>query len=160
MDKYLGGDGDIDEVLAPVEEMPSRVEGPREAFRSETPFISLKERLSTFKAVELSMEEQLAVEEAERCLRCDLAYHPEKYQVDIRKCIFCGLCVESCPHDALFLGHLYEQATYRNRELILEKEDMKRDEKVPPSGYYHPEIAENLPKQTLLVYKDKGKRKA
>ena len=161
MDKYLGGDGDIDEVLAPVEAMPTRVEGPREAFRPEIPFIPLKERLSTFKGVELSLEEQLAVEEAERCLRCDLAYHPEKYQVDTRKCIFCGLCVESCPFDALFLGYVYEQAAYRNQELVLQKEDIKRDEKVPPSGYYHPEVAENLPKQTLLVYNEKkGKGKA
>lgn len=157
IDKYLGGSGVIDEALAPVEEVPTRVGGPREAYRPEIPAIPLDQRLRSFAGVELGLVEQLAVEEAERCLRCDLAYKPVKYQVDTRKCIFCALCVESCPFDALFMGYSYECATYRQRELVLEKEDLLIPDKRQPSGYAHPEVEANLPKQTLLIdwYKEK-----
>ncbi|MFC1937594.1 FAD-dependent oxidoreductase [Chloroflexota bacterium] len=158
IDKYLGGSGVIDETLAPVEDIPARVDGPREAYRPEIPSIPMERRLHSFDGVELSLEEQLAVEEAQRCLRCDLAYTPTKYQVDARKCIFCGLCVESCPFDALFMGRSYEQAAYRNEDLVFEKDDLTLPDKRQPSGYFHPEVAETLPEQTLLVYRN-GKRK-
>ena len=155
IDKFLGGSGDISETLAPVEDVPLRVDGPREAFRPEIPAISVEKRVTTFEGVELSISEQLAVEEAKRCLRCDIMYAPTTYQVDLRKCIFCGLCVESCPFDAVFLGYGYENAVYRINDLILQKEDIQVYEKVTPSGYFHPEIAEKLPEQTLLLNRDK-----
>jgi len=157
IDKYLGGSGDIDEVLAPVEEIASRVGGPKEGWRPEIPTISPEQRVGTFSGVELSWSEQAAIEEATRCLRCDLAYEPEKYEVDTRKCIFCGLCVESCPFDALFLGYGYERSTYRNQELVLGKEDLLIPDKRQPSGYARPEVEATLPKQTLLLDRDKVK---
>ncbi len=159
IDKYLGGSGVIDETLAPVEEVPARVGGPREAYRPEIPAIPLDQRRHSFKEVELSLDEKLAVEESERCLRCDLAYKPVKYQVDARKCIFCALCVESCPFDALFMGYGYERSVYRLQELVFEKEDLLMPDKRQPSGYAHPEIAANLPKQTLLIERDKEKKR-
>ena len=157
IDKYLGGSGDIDEVLAPVEEIPAREGGPSEDYRPEIPTISHEQRFSTFNEVELSWSEQVAIEEATRCLRCDLAYEPEKYEVDTRKCIFCGLCVESCPFDALFMGYSYERSQYRSQELVLGKEDLLILEKRQPSGYARPEVAATLPKQTLLLDRDKVK---
>ena len=99
----------------------------------------------------LSLEEQLAVEEAQRCLRCDLAYGVEKYEVDIGRCISCGLCVESCPFEALFMGYSYERSTYRRKELVLEKEDLLLPDKRQPSGYARPEVEKTLPEQTLLL---------
>ena len=157
IDKYLGGSGDIDEVLAPVEEIAPRVGGPKEGWRPEIPTISHEQRLSTFSGVELSWSEQAAIEEATRCLRCDLAYEPEKYEVDTRKCIFCGLCVESCPFDALFMGYEYERSTYRLGELVLGKEDLLIPDKRQPSGYARPEVEATLPRQTLLLDRDKVK---
>lgn len=157
IDKYLGGSGDIDEVLAPEEEIAPRVGGPREGWRPEIPTIPPEQRLSTFDGVELSWSEQAAIEEATRCLRCDLAYEPEKYEVDTRKCIFCGLCVESCPFDALFMGYDYEQAKYRVEDLILGKDDLLIPDKRKPSGYARPEVEATLPRQTLLLDRDKVK---
>ncbi len=151
IDKYLGGEGVIDEVLAPVEEIPSRTDGPREAYRPEIPSIPLEQRLGSFKGVELSLEEQLAVEEAQRCLRCDLAYGVGKYEVDIGRCISCGLCVESCPFEALFMGYSYERSTYRRQELVLDKESLLLPDKRQPSGYARPEVEKTLPEQTLLL---------
>ena len=79
-------------------------------------------------------------------------YAVEKYQVDTGYCIQCGLCIEACPYEALFMGYAYELARYRRGELVQSKEDMMLElgEK-QPSGYFYPEIAAKLPRQTLLV---------
>jgi NADH-quinone oxidoreductase chain I len=85
-------------------------------------------------------------------------YKVEKFEVDMGYCIFCGLCVEACPYDALFLGYSFERARYRRGELVLADEALLESEERKPSGYAHPEIAAGLPKQSLLVDKDKGRR--
>ena len=38
--------------------------------------------------------------------------------MDTGYCIQCGLCVEACPYDALFMGFSYERAKYRRNELV------------------------------------------
>jgi hypothetical protein len=55
------------------------------------------------------------------------------------------------------MGYGYEQGAYRLHELLLQKEDIVIPEKRQPSGYMHPEVAESLPEQSLLVnwYKEK-----
>ena len=79
-------------------------------------------------------------------------YVVETYQIDTGYCIQCGLCIEACPYEALFMGYAYELARYRRGELVQSKEDMMLElgEK-QPSGYFYPEIAAKLPRQTLLV---------
>ncbi len=37
-------------------------------------------------------------------------YNVEQIEVDTGYCIFCGLCVEACPYEALYLGYAYERA--------------------------------------------------
>ena len=88
----------------------------------------------------------------------DNKYKVEKFEVDMGYCIFCGLCVEACPYDALYLGYAYERARYRRGELVLAKEDLLETAERKPSGYAHPEVAAELPEQSLLVNKDKGRR--
>ena len=79
-------------------------------------------------------------------------YAVEKYQVDTGYCISCGLCVEACPFGALYMGYAYERAKYRRGELVQDKEDMMLESgEKQPSGYFYPEIAAKLPRQTLLV---------
>ena len=85
-------------------------------------------------------------------------YRVEKFEVDTGYCIFCGLCVEACPYEALFMGYAYERARYRRGELILAKEDLLESEERKPSGYARPKIAATLPRQTLLLDRDRGKR--
>lgn len=88
----------------------------------------------------------------------DNRYAVEKFNVDTGYCISCGLCVEACPYGALFMGYSYERARYRRGELVQDKEILPASEKRPPSGYMHPEIAEELPRQTLLLEKIVEKR--
>jgi len=78
-------------------------------------------------------------------------YVVEKIEVDTGYCIQCGLCVEACPYEALYMGYAYERAKYRRGELVQTKEMMLESADRRPSGYFYPEIAAKLPKQTLLV---------
>ncbi|MBM3156746.1 MAG: FAD-dependent oxidoreductase [Chloroflexi bacterium] len=74
IDKYLGGSGDISEVLAePGRANPSfgREEGFAEKPRVKAPHIAIDQRLNNFSEVELGFAKPRACEEAGRCLRCD-----------------------------------------------------------------------------------------
>jgi len=73
IDKYLGGSGVIDEELASPEEIETLTELEEgEKQRISVPTLTLSERLCSFAEVELGLGEEMAIEEARRCLRCDL----------------------------------------------------------------------------------------
>jgi NADH-quinone oxidoreductase subunit F len=72
IDKYLGGSGVIDETLAPPEEGVLSEIDEEEKPRISIPSLPLCDRLNNFAEVELCLGEEAAVEEAKRCLRCDL----------------------------------------------------------------------------------------
>ena len=84
-------------------------------------------------------------------------YKVENFEVDTGYCISCGLCVEACPYEALYLGYSYERARYRRGELVQSDEMLLASAERQPSGYMYPKIAAKLPKQTLLL--DRGKVK-
>jgi ferredoxin len=151
IDKYLGGNGIIDETLAPPEEIIDRIGEPREGWRPKIAAIPHEKRLTSFTGTELGWSKESVSQETQRCLRCDITYGVEKYQLDGGQCIYCGLCVESCPFDALFMGYGYEQSSYRLHEQSLSKEELLLPDKRQASGYAHPEVEETLPKQTLLI---------
>ncbi len=84
-------------------------------------------------------------------------YVVDKFEVDTGRCMFCGLCIEACPYDAIALGTGYERAKFRRRDLVLSKEDLQPSDIRKPSGYFRPKIEATLPKQTLLVDWDKSR---
>jgi hypothetical protein len=75
IDRYLGGSGVIDETLILAEEDGGWL-GKDEDFsdkrRVEMPCLAVKQRRGNFAEVELGFTDEMAVEEAERCFRCDL----------------------------------------------------------------------------------------
>jgi len=75
IDKYLGGDGDFEGSLIPLEK-PNPWLGREEGFasrkRAEMPSLPVEKRRGNFAEVELGFDEKTAVKEAKRCLRCDL----------------------------------------------------------------------------------------
>lgn len=85
----------------------------------------------------------------------DNNYVVDKFELDTGRCMFCGLCVESCPYEALAMGIGYERAQYRRGQLILNKEDLLPSDLRQASGYARPKIEATLPKQSLLIYSDR-----
>ena len=77
IDKYLGGNGNIEDVFIELE-VPNPNLGRDDSFfnklRAQMPFLSLEERKNSFKEIELGFTGALALEEANRCLRCDLRF--------------------------------------------------------------------------------------
>jgi len=80
----------------------------------------------------------------------DNNYFVEKFEVDTGYCISCGLCVEACPYNALFMGYRYELGKYRRDDLVLTRDQLESNG-AKPSSYFRPEIDETLPEQTLLI---------
>ncbi len=89
IDKYLGGEGDIELALLPQEEIDpylGREEGFAHLARIPMPVLSVAERHQGFQEVSLGYDEEMARQEASRCLRCDYRLHilapaspPEKW---------------------------------------------------------------------------------
>ena len=48
----------------------------------------------------------------------------DEYDVDLGHCLFCGLCEEVCPVEAIVLTKQYEASYYKRSETILHKQDL------------------------------------
>ena len=97
IDKYLGGKGEIDEVLALPEgevEPLDADELPEERRVPQAVAMSLAKRLFSFNMPECGYMEEEAVKEAKRCLRCDANW---LYTVNEDKCKGCYNCKVICP---------------------------------------------------------------
>lgn len=57
----------------------------------------------------------------------------DRFAIDFALCMYCGICIEACPFDALFWSPEFEYATYDLRELIHEKDRLRAwMDTVPP----------------------------
>ncbi|MCL6479422.1 MAG: FAD-dependent oxidoreductase [Peptococcaceae bacterium] len=75
IDKYLGGDGVIDEELAPAEKPApwiGRIENFAYQRRCGISCTPAEERIRTFGKIDPGYDEEAALKESQRCLQCDL----------------------------------------------------------------------------------------
>ncbi|OIN94944.1 MAG: hypothetical protein AUJ48_04180 [Deltaproteobacteria bacterium CG1_02_45_11] len=92
IDKYLGGDGKIDEKPAPPKEAMSNLIPGLPVFpRCEIPALNVEKRLQGFDEVYSTFSEALAREEANRCLMCDLPI-----EANGANCTVCLVCQMVC----------------------------------------------------------------
>lgn len=103
IDRFLGGTGNLPEPLSAESDTEPPETAPRGATRPSARKIALKRRVATFDPVERTYGRKAAMEEAERCLSCDL----RDFDVTINAliCKDCGYCREVCS-----LG-IFEQST-------------------------------------------------
>lgn len=122
--------------------------------RIRMPLARPEERARDFRQIEHGMTHLEGLNEAARCLRCqsevcvgctfcartcpDYAIAVERiddpkdrmvtrYDLDLTKCCFCGLCAEQCPTDALAHTGQYE-LSFTHRDLMLfDRAEMLRD---------------------------------
>ncbi|MCI0816558.1 MAG: NADH-quinone oxidoreductase subunit I [Chloroflexi bacterium] len=66
-------------------------------------------------------------------------YKVEVFDIDQGRCMYCGLCVEACPYDALHMGSTFEGATTRREDLVITMEVLNERPK-HPSTWFRPQL--------------------
>ena len=49
---------------------------------------------------------------------------PKEFEIDMIRCIYCGLCEEVCPEQAIFLKKDYSITGYTREEMVHKKEKL------------------------------------
>jgi NADPH-dependent glutamate synthase beta subunit-like oxidoreductase len=104
MNRYLGG---ADKPAEPAEEveLPDYRRGMVDDYESipfqMMPSLPLKERFSNLRETETGYTPAEAVEQARRCLQCQL-----NIMIDPSICILCSGCVDICPYDCISMEGL------------------------------------------------------
>jgi NADPH-dependent glutamate synthase beta subunit-like oxidoreductase len=119
IDKYLGGAGDITEILAAPEDsvevadFAASVMNPQP--RNELRHLRVWERVLGFDHVELPLSDEQIKAEASRCLNCDA----RKFEVKLAQemCKDCGYCAEVCQVGTFGASSVFNQKGYQPMEV-------------------------------------------
>jgi NADPH-dependent glutamate synthase beta subunit-like oxidoreductase/NAD-dependent dihydropyrimidine dehydrogenase PreA subunit len=116
IDHYLGGDGDISEVLAEPEEEVLLTEFTMEVKpRNNMPLVKPRKRASGFDQVELGLTNDQIEAECKRCLNCDA----RRFEVIVNTeyCKECGYCAEVCGVSTFGPADFFNAKGYRPQEV-------------------------------------------
>ena len=119
IDRYLGGSGDIKEVLAApedtveIQDFAASVQNPQP--RNDLRHLRVWERVLGFDQVELPLTDGQIKAEASRCLNCDA----REFEVTIapERCKECGYCVETCGIGIFGPASVFNQKGYKPMEV-------------------------------------------
>jgi len=73
--------------------------------------------------------------DAKRQLAAYFAGKRKSFDLDLARCIFCGLCEEVCPVAAIVMTRFYEGSTFDKRDFLLTKEKLMANQ-----VYAHKEV--------------------
>jgi NAD-dependent dihydropyrimidine dehydrogenase PreA subunit len=116
MDLYLGGDGNIEEILARPEKEVRLPEFSGDGRpRSLMPLLKMKERSAGFGQVERGFADEQIAAETSRCLNCDA----RRFEVvlNIEYCKECGYCAEVCGVNTFAPAEFFNAKGYRPQEV-------------------------------------------
>ena len=116
IDRYLGGDGNIDEILAKPEKkvlLPGF--GMQITPRSPMRLLSAEERSSGFRQVERGLATDQVKAEAIRCLNCDARRF--EVMLNTEYCKECGYCAEVCQVNTFGPAEFFNAKGYRPQEV-------------------------------------------
>jgi NADH-quinone oxidoreductase subunit I len=71
----------------------------------------------------------------------------KRYEIDFRLCMYCGLCTEACPYEAIQVGGILADASYNFADLYRDKhaltelaqQHLRNHDNVYPNGMKAPE---------------------
>ena len=66
----------------------------------------------------------LGYEDGEQAPWADREKYPAKFDIDELRCIYCGMCEEACPVDAIELTYEYDMVGLTRSEMIFDKEKL------------------------------------
>ena len=66
-------------------------------------------------------------------------YAIDVFDIDIGRCMYCGLCVEACPYDAIHMGSGFEEGRPRRGDLVKTVDDLRAAAK-RPSSWFRPQL--------------------
>jgi formate dehydrogenase (NADP+) beta subunit len=116
IDRHLGGDGDISEVLAKPEKKVLLSDFVIDIKpRNPMPLLGTKERSTGFDQVELGLSSNQIRAEAGRCLNCDARRFEVVLNTDF--CKECGYCAEVCQVNTFGPAESFNVKGYRPQEV-------------------------------------------
>jgi NADH-quinone oxidoreductase subunit I len=59
--------------------------------------------------------------------RADGTLNIDRYEIDFRICMYCGLCTEACPYQAIQAGGRYDDAVYVFENMYRNKQTLTRE---------------------------------
>jgi NADH-quinone oxidoreductase subunit I len=59
--------------------------------------------------------------------REDGTFNIDRYEIDFRICMYCGLCTEACPYQAIQAGGRYDDAAYVFEDMYRDRDALTRE---------------------------------
>ena len=86
--------------------------------------------------------------------RPDGTLNIDRYEIDFRICMYCGLCTEACPYQAIQAGGRYDDAVYIFENMYRDRDALTREAQTYLAGtsgrYPNGQVQEAIPLITAL----------
>ena len=78
----------------------------------------------------------------------------DRYEIDFRICMYCGLCTEACPYQAIQAGGRYDDAVYVFEDMYRDRDALTREAKAylerTEGTYPNGQLQDEIPLRTAM----------